>query len=180
MRSPLRLALVAILLGSRSLWAEGTLEVVSSPPAEVYLDTERIGQTPLTASGVAPGDHELLIENPATGETKTYLFHVPRSVHVSKRIEVDFGPAPGTVVYLPPPPPETRRVWTSTQVHYLPLPPPPPPPHYPSRRERAKVHTRNTLLGLTVASQVMSGSHRDRKRFRNVGLGLTVLNELLR
>jgi len=49
-----------------------------------------------------------------------------------------------------------------------------------SQKQRAKVHTRNALLGLTAASQVFTKDRRDRKRFRNVGLGLTVLNEILR
>ena len=49
-----------------------------------------------------------------------------------------------------------------------------------SRVARAKTHTRNTFLGLTLASQIFTKNKRDRKRYRNVGLGLTNLNEILR
>jgi hypothetical protein len=170
---PLVLLALALVTGLR---ADGTVEVVSTPAANVYLDGELIGQSPLTASGIPPGSHEIGIENPSTGELKTYIFQSPKSISVAKRFEADFSATASTTI-VPAPPPQ-RVVWTSTSTQPVVVSPAPPPRR--SNVERAKTHTRNSLLGLTVASQVMAGNSRDRKRYRNVGLGLTLLNEVLR
>lgn len=82
---------------------------------------------------------------------------------------------PARVAYTPVAAPVA---YTSTQI--VAQPAPVYAPRRRSNRERAKVHTRNTLLGLTAASQIFGGSKKTRVRSRNIGLGLTLLNEILR
>ncbi|NUM89402.1 MAG: PEGA domain-containing protein [Bdellovibrionales bacterium] len=57
MKPALLTCILALVLGV-GLRADGTVEVVSTPPANVYLDGELIGQSPLTASGIPPGSHQ--------------------------------------------------------------------------------------------------------------------------
>lgn len=200
MRSIHTAAIAALMLGSSAL-AGGTVDIQSSLAARVYLDGEYVGEAPLRLGQIAAGDHQIQVEDVSTGEVKTYMFHSPSRAHVQKTIHVDFaGPAvvaappppPAQVVYVPPPRrPAPRPVVVSGPVCTTPVASrswayrsarsaPPVVRGHPSRRAKAKVHTRNALLGATVASQVFTKSGRDRKRFRNVGLGLTVLNEILR
>ena len=55
---------------------------------------------------------------------------------------------------------------------------------YPEPRhdgvQRAKVHTRNTLLGLGLANEMMNDGDSSRRDVRKVSLGLLALNEILR
>ncbi len=189
--------LLLALLAASAASAEGTLDVVSSVATRIYLDGEYVGEAPLRLSGIAAGDHQVQAESPTTGEVRTFRFHSPTNAHVEKRLDVDQGalgapvPAPAAVVV---PRTSLRRVRTvavpaptcvvsppvrvvapaySSPVVYTEAP-------IRTRREVAKVHTRNALLGATVASQVFTGNGRDRNRYRNVGLGLTLLNELFR
>lgn len=192
--------LLALLLAGNGL-AMGTLEVRAGYPARVYLGDELMGETPLVLSNIPAGAHRIQVEDPGTGQLRSYMFHVPSTVDVSKVLEVeDPAPAPGPVVLSSPAPVvrtttvryasprvqtvaygscgPSRRISTrvGVGVGY------PTAPYFPSRSgvERAKVHTRNTLLGLVAANQVLNDDSRDRKRYRNVGLGLTLLNEVLR
>ncbi len=87
-------------------------------------------------------------------------------------------------VYAPParmpaPPPRRRR---KVVVHQ---PPVPAPVYYGNngRRdqvEKAKVHTRNGVLIAAAANELFNRNDRSKNRIRNIGLGLGVLNELLR
>ena len=193
MRHLLTIPLLASLLATSAL-AGGVVEVRSTTPSRVFLSGEFVGDTPLRLSQLAPGDHEIQIEDGASGEVKTFFFHSPTSATVEKTIEADFGrtllPAPAPqqapvavrrVVHVPAAPARcaTPRTWGTTTYRRV----VPASGYYGphgSRQQRAKVHTRNTLGALTVASQVFTGNSRDRKRYRNVGLGLGFLNEILR
>ena len=185
----LALALLALVPSVR---AEAKVEVRSDVPSRVYFDEELTGDTPLVLDNIPAGTHKIWIENAATGEIKVYAVLSPASVRVEKTVEATFQPSgtpPRQVVVLP----EERapRVWTTSGPSYR-VPRPvvySTPVSTPvvvsstrtrSQKEKAKVHTRNTLLGLTAASQIFTGDKRDRKRYRNVGVGLTVLNEILR
>jgi hypothetical protein len=172
--------------------ALGTLEVRAPGGTRVYLGEELVGEAPLLLSRIPPGDHRVQIEDPTTGELRSFMFHAPASTDVIKVLEVDF-PGPAAAVPSTPevmaeaprplvacPPVETEVVVRGTSP--LPVPGYPTAPYFPGnpRFGRAQVHTRNTLLGLLAANQLLNDHSRDRKRYRNVGLGLTVLNELLR
>lgn len=188
----------AVLTAASSAFAAGTLDVQADRPTRVYLDGEFVGETPLTLSDMQPGSYQIQAENPTSGELKTFVFHSPTRAHVRKTLDVSFvAAAPPQVVVAPPPPVKrvvykprpvacptpvgypsynTARVWgrtgvATTRTSY---------PAVRTQREKAKVHTRNALLGATLASQTFTGNRRDRKRYRNVGLGLTLLNEILR
>lgn len=203
-RASLLTRLSLALLAAGWARAEGTLDVVSSVPTRIYLDGEYVGEAPLRLSGIAAGDHQVQAESPTTGEVRTFRFHSPTNAHVEKRLDVDQGalaaPVPATVLVprsdfrrvrtvtvaaptcVVSPPARvwapTRSTWNSGPSYSSPVVYAEAP--YRTRRETAKVHTRNALLGATLASQVFTDNSRDRKRFRNVGLGLTVLNELFR
>lgn len=199
----------AILVGLLAVLATGAqalgnLELRAPSPVRVHLDGEYVGETPLLLTNIQPGDHRVQAEDPVTGELRTYLFHSPTHATVSKVLDLAVSspapapvvapppapaPAPQQVVYLPQPRPApvarpvpsyrtvstAPRTWTRSRgaVAY------PTNPHG-SQAQKAKVHTRNTLLGLTAATQIFTGNSRDRKRQRNVGLGLLALNEIFR
>jgi hypothetical protein len=202
MRSVLTSCLIFSMMAGSAL-ALGNVELRSLTPARVLLDGQYIGETPIILSDVQAGDHQIQVENPSTGELKTYLFRSPANVTISKVIDASFAvpvqqvttvvqPAPQPVqqvavlpqpvlspVYRPTPSYRTvryspPRTWNRGSVSY-----PTTTPHS-SRRQKAKVHTRNALLGIVGATQIFGGNHRDRKRQRNVGLGLLALNEILR
>ena len=204
MRSLCLVSLILCTAGAASLHAGGHLELRAQAPTRIYVDGEFVGETPLTLAHMQAGDYQVQAEDPSTGELRTFLFHAPKVADVHKTIQVDVArsvtmpsPEPAPVVYQPPP--QTRQVvYTSPQPTYCPTPSyrrprtwysPTTVSHPPSRtyrpthrnqRQRAKVHTRNALIGLTTASQVFTKNRRDKKRYRNVGLGLTLLNEILR
>ena len=198
--------LMVCSLGASAALAGGHLELRADTPTRIYVDGEFVGETPLTLANMQPGDYQVQAEDPATGELRTFLFHAPQVADVHKTIDVDVGRSvaqpvpvqePAPVVYQPPPTTTRQVVYTSPRPVYCPTPSYRRPrtwgtsttvTHRPattvrrprSQRERAKVHTRNTLIGLTAASQIFTKNKRDKNRFRNVGLGLTVLNEILR
>lgn len=204
MRSLSLVFLILCTAGAASLQAGGHLELRAQTPTRVYVDGEYVGETPLTLANMQAGDYQIQAEDASTGELRTFLFHAPKVADVHKTIQVDLArnapmpaPEPAPVVYQPPA--QTRQVvYTSPQPVYCPTPSyrrprtwysPTTVTHPPSRtyqsahrnqRARAKVHTRNALIGLTAASQVFTGNKRNKKRYRNVGLGLTLLNEILR
>jgi hypothetical protein len=204
---PLTLAFLILCTAGASLRAGGHLELRAQEPTRIYVDGEFVGETPLTLANMQAGDYQVQAEDPATGELRTFLFHAPQVADVRKTIQVDVArtvTAPEPVVYQPPPVTTTRQVvYTSPQPVYCPTPTYRRPSYRRPRTwtrsstfvhpptttvrsghrdqvQRAKVHTRNTLIGLTAASQVFTSNRRDRKRYRNVGLGLTLLNEIMR
>jgi hypothetical protein len=96
----------------------------------------------------------VVVQQPAPSRTVVMRRPAPRTVVVHE-------PAPAPVLTTPP------IVATSTGGHG-------------SRVQKAKVHTRNTLLALTAANELRSRSDRGKKDARAVGFGLLALNELLR
>lgn len=210
---PATLGLLLAAAACSSLQAAGTLELQSPTPTRVYLDGDYVGETPLVLSQITAGEHQVQVEDPASGEIRTFLFHSPKSAHVHKVLDVSGGLAPVAVpvpaepvhdvrpvVYQPVPVPVSRpskqvcrvpprrhrsHTWgrratpvVYPQTPYVPSQPVSVQPR--SRVEKAKVHTRNTLFGLGLANQLLNKNDRDRNRFRNVGLGLAALNEILR
>lgn len=96
-RSPLASSLLLAglcLVGAGSVRADARLHVTSNAPASVQLDGEALGQAPLTAHGLAPGDHLLTVTDSATGEQKTFSVHSPRIATLEKEFYASFGGAP--------------------------------------------------------------------------------------
>lgn len=174
-------ALLAALVAAPA-FAGLNLDVRSDMSARVHLNDEVVGVTPIILKDIQPGSHRVSIEHPGTGELRTYSVLSPRSATVVKILWAGFQPgtvAPPDAVSLAPAPMYSMRSGAPAPVA-APPPPPAPPPQAQRSETRGKTHTRNTLLGLTAASQIFGGKKRDRVRQRNVGGGLILLNEMIR
>ncbi len=196
--------LLALSLAQVS-WAAGTLQLQAQTPTRIYLDSEFVGETPLVLSDLQPGSYRVQAEEGGKGELRTYMFHVPTRVNVTKVLDVTAtapvvtaptqpvvytNPPVKQVVYAPAPAQPRPVVCATPRVNYTNPPrswgrtstyrPARANTRYRSKTERAKVHTRNAILGGLLANQTLTGNSRNRKRYRNVGLGLGLLNEIFR
>lgn len=176
-----RLALLLTLttLIPARVGAEVDLDIRSDRPSRVYLANQYLGDTPLLLRNLKPGNHQILIEDLSTRETRTYLIPSPEEVLVERVLDVRWSvagglPQPRPVALAPVPVPVPAPVVVQ----------PPAPSPVPVPQERAeslgKTRTRNVLLGATVMTQILTGNKRDRQHQRNVGLGAIGLNEILR
>ncbi len=183
--SPLRPSRwLALLLLASPLTAGLNLDVRSDEPCKVYLGDEYLGDTPLILKDVVPGAHRVIFESVRTGERKEFAAYSPSVATTEKVLYAKFlphsvppaletlQPAP---VYVPVARPPAPRRWETSTVQPVAISEPP-----PRKESRGKTHTRNTLLGLTAASQIMNQDKKDKVRQRNVGAGLIILNELFR
>ncbi|MCL4236304.1 MAG: PEGA domain-containing protein, partial [Deltaproteobacteria bacterium] len=68
--------------------ALGKLHVNAKPWADVYLDGEPIGTTPLVRSGILPGTHTVRFVNSATGaeRTRSVTVSAGADAHVSEEL----------------------------------------------------------------------------------------------
>ncbi len=133
------------------------LDIRADRASRVYVGSQYVGDAPLTLRNLKPGTHQILIEDVATREVRTFMIPSPEQLTVERRLDVSWNTAAYPVA----------AVGTSA------------PP--PARAESVgKTHTRNALVGATVLSQILTKDGRDRKRQRNVGLGAVGLNELFR
>lgn len=194
MRSPSpAAALLALALASTAA-ADARVQVSADVPAEVRVNGEFVGNTPLRVTGLAPGLHRIDLRDPASGQGQSFQVRSPRTATVEKSLHgtfytarrapaVTYSYAPAPVVHLASP------VVVPARPAYCPT------PAYTgyrshgygygygrhgSRRQRAKVHTRNGLLGFTAATHVIGGHRKGGRRLRNMGLGALLLNEVLR
>ena len=52
-------------------WPKGTLAVNAQPWADVWIDGERVGETPIGNVALPIGPHEILFRHPDLGEQRT-------------------------------------------------------------------------------------------------------------
>lgn len=135
------LAALALVLPVSS-FAGATVEVDAPAGSPVYLDGERVGDAPLTLSGLEPGTHRIQIEDAGTGERRDYEVVSPKNLTVTKRIgagtDGSAGPrftvtpgVAGIAPVRPPAPPTTYSyvesappvVYTQPRTVYVAAPP---------------------------------------------------------
>lgn len=124
-------SLIAFLLGA-ACWvhAGAVVEIPGPAGARVYLDGERVGDAPLTLSGLATGTHMVKVEDPTSGASRIFPVQSPARTMVTRRLEVAFGsepvaPAPAPRVAPPPPVyvPAPAPVYVESSPVYVPPPP---------------------------------------------------------
>ena len=74
----------------------GTLTVSTYPWAQIFVDGEALGRTPLKGHALAAGPHELKLVVPAAGGkqlTETVMIESDKDTKIVKRIEVPADPA---------------------------------------------------------------------------------------
>ncbi len=173
----------------RPAWARpGTM----APGRKVVMVPEEVIAEPRGRPALKP---PVMIALPASRPAPVVVVPARRPVVVAPPPVVVHRPPP-VVVHRPPPVivhrPPPVVVAPPPVVCEVPAPPPPPvctipeivvPVPAPQPRtqvEKAKVHTRNTLLALGLANEALNDGGKDKVRVRNASLGLLVLNELLR
>jgi hypothetical protein len=176
----LLVCLVVALVSATALGAGAVVNLSSETPARVFFDNEEVGTTPMSIRDVKPGFHRLRLVDTGSGDIREYEFYSPESVTVIKDVNVNFaaGPATAPGPYAQPAPgpavapaaAEAAPQAASDQARSY-------EEGRRAERERQKVRTRNTLLGIGVANEIFNKGS-SKKTVRGVSLGGALLNEL--
>jgi hypothetical protein len=89
--------LVLSLIAVCAAHAQGTVQARSDVPAEVVLNGQLMGVTPIDIASLQPGIHEIRLHAIGRDEHKTYSISVPVGVASQSHIQGSFG-----AVYVPP------------------------------------------------------------------------------
>lgn len=94
--------LVLSLIAACSAHAQGIVQARSDVPAEIVLNGQLMGVTPLDIARLQPGIHEIRLHAIGRGENKTYSITVPEGVASQSHIQGSFGPLVEQPVVLHP------------------------------------------------------------------------------
>lgn len=165
------LTLLALTLAAPCM-ADSILNVDSDITAQVILDDEPLGTTPVLIKGVKPGVHTMKVVDPRTSLVREYNIYSPRSVTIQKDLFVTFGdvpvPATAPAAHLAPPPGAAQGSAIA----------PPPASAHPKGKNK-KARFRNIVLGGALVNEVFNNSRKGKKTVRKGLLGAGLLNELL-
>ena len=166
------LVAVLVLVSVRAAFAGAEINLEANSPARVLFDGEEVGQTPTTIRDVAPGFHEVRVQSIATGEVRAYDLYAPRTAVVRKDIAIQFDGVPAEPLGddAPPVDPEAQAQADAEAAEAAKL---------ARSKEREKVRTRNTLLGVAAANELLNRGS-SKKAMRGVSLGGALLNELIK
>lgn len=183
---------IALMFATRG-FADTDVNVTANAPTLVLLDGQPVGQAPLQIRNLPRGQHTVQVQLIGTSQTRVYPVKGRRRDH-REAINVVW---PRSVVVVPggrPYGPRPVVVQGAPVVVAQPAPvivqqaPPPvvvaaPPPGVVVQAydpvERAKVRTRNTLVGAAVANELLNKGN-SKSLIRGLTVGGALVNEVAR